>query len=161
MQCACKVKQIWISFLFWKIAKESSCIWTIIESEIQNTWSWIYIHLFMTKRKMKKNHKWSTLMKIQKFSQKNAKRLNDSWMKKTLSSSRKTFIRNALCVFLTITTSNNKIDETQRPKNHASLLSFEWFTIAGSIRFNLCIKFQLWKNIQNKKSQNFVLFCVF
>ena len=64
-------------------------------------------------------------MKVQKFSQKNAKRLNDPRMKKTLSSSRKTFIRNEMCVFLTITTSNNEIDETQRPENHTSLLSFE------------------------------------
>lgn len=71
-----------------------------------------------------------------------------------MSSSRTSFICNALCVFVIVATSNNKIDETQRPKNHASLLSFEWFTITGSIRFNLCINFKLWKNNIFWKCQN-------
>lgn len=58
-------------------------------------------------------------------SEKNERRLNDSKEQTIMSSSRKTFICNALCLFLIITASNNKIDETYRPKNHASLLSYE------------------------------------
>jgi hypothetical protein len=84
----------------------------------------------MTERKVKRNQ-FSLIMKT--FSvdcEKNEERMNDSEEQNALSSSRKTFIRNALCVFLIISTSNDKIDETYRPKNHASLLSFERFTIA-------------------------------
>ena len=73
----------------------------------------------------------------------NERRMNDSDEQTIVSSSRTSFICNALCLFVIVATSNNETDETQRPENHASLLSFERFTITGSIRFNFMIKFQL------------------
>ena len=73
-----------------------------------------------------KRNQFSLIMKTFSFdSEKNEERMNDSKRQKALSSSRKTFICYEMCIFLIITTSNNKIDETFRPKNHASLLSFE------------------------------------
>ena len=79
----------------------------------------------MTKRKMKKNQ-FTFVVKTFAFDcEKNAKRMNDSNEQTIVSSSRKTLICNALCLCLIVATSNDQIDETQRPENHASLLSFE------------------------------------
>ena len=114
--------------------------------------------MFMTERKMKRNQFALALKTFLAYSEKNEERMNDSEKQNALSSSRKTFICNALCVFLIISTSNDKIDETYRPKNHASLLSFERFTIAGSVWFNSCIIFQLWKYKIFQKSQNNMIF---
>ena len=44
--------------------------------------------------------------------EKNEERMNDSDEQTTLSSSRTSFICNALCLFVIVATSNNKIDET-------------------------------------------------
>jgi hypothetical protein len=79
----------------------------------------------MTERKVKRNQ-FSLIMKT--FSvdcEKNEERMNDSEEQNALSSSRKTFIRHALRIFLIITTSNDTTYASQRPKNHASLLSHE------------------------------------
>lgn len=154
VSCTCKVKQIRISIFFWKITEKSVSIWINIESEIQDNWYWKHICLFMTKRKVKDYDERFDMNQIQTICEENAERLNDSRMKKSLSSSRKTFIRNALRIFMIITTSNNTAYASQRPKNHASLLSHEWFTITWTIRFNKCIKI-LFNNISlnQKKSK--------
>ena len=112
----------------------------------------------MTERKVKRDFIAFVVKTSSSYSEKNEERLNDSDEQTALSSSRKTFIRNALCLFLIITASNDAIDETQRPKNHASLLSFERFTIIESIWFDSCVIFQLWKYHFFEKSQKIVFF---
>ena len=60
-----------------------------------------------------KRNQFALIMKAFSFdSEKNEKRMNDTTEQTALSSSRKTFICNALCLQLIIATSNNKIDET-------------------------------------------------
>ena len=87
----------------------------------------------MTERKVKRNQFTSIVKTFSAYSEKNEERMNDSEEQNALSSSRASFIRNALCLFVIVSTSNNEIDETQRPQNHASLLSFERFSIIESI----------------------------
>lgn len=112
----------------------------------------------MTERKMKRNQFTSIVKTSSSDCEKNERRLNDSKEQTTLSSSRASFFRNALCLFVIVATSNNETDETYKPTNHASLLSFERFSIAESIWFNFCINFQQSRCHFFSKSQKFVIF---
>ncbi len=85
---------------------------------------------------MKTNVAESSLIDCVRLCEEAEKRLIDTREQEALLTSRTPFICDEMCVFLTITTSNDTADETQRPENHASLLSSERYTIEKSIRFD-------------------------
>ena len=70
----------------------------------------------------------------------------------------KTFFCNEMCLFMIITTSNNKINETFWSKDHIALLSHEWHTIAKSIRQNLQLRSPFQKTAILNWQKNHLIF---